>query len=57
MSLSDLYLLFLAGIAATAAVWHVTLWIVRAVRRRRPVIVVDLSSLPLRWQRPGGGRN
>lgn len=57
MSLADLYLLFLAGIAATAAVWHVTLWIVRAVRRRRPVIVVDLSSLPLRWQRPGGGRN
>lgn len=57
MSLADVYLLSLACVAAIAVVWHVTLWIVRAVRRRRPVIVVDLSSLPARRQRPGSGSN
>lgn len=57
MSLADVYLLFLASVAALAALWHVTLWIVRAARRRRPVIVVDLSSLPAHRQRPGGGLN
>lgn len=56
MSLIDTYL-FLAGIAAVAALRHVALWIVRAVRRRRSVIVIDLSSLPARRQRPGSGSN